>query len=395
LSKPVRHFIVTSSSEITAFISRDGYWNCLSIDVGIDSGKTEIISIDAVESIGKDNKAKLFLALAVAEKIEQEKNEPHSAYSLRIYGNKPNTKPFLEQALFSIGETCQTIPLTSAPMQLSHIQIQHKTGFLLTSMDGIVHLFAQDENHEFAEQSSATFFPLMSKISNHRIKILFMHMLDQPNGKRVMCAGGQNGEIFLAFYDKDGKETKSHAIRIFSPITSVLVFQPRASTHPEDELHLVVTCAIEQAIVYQSIEKEGLDKSKTLPLSGNFDSVLCSHVMDVDWDGEKEILIGTYGRQVLIYKQVAGTQIYTVLWKRQLAYPIYRLTHLDLNRDGLDELVVTTMYGVHIFQPNMKKARERLLEVLQYVEASKRQKYELLIEWQRQKELEKQIVFEQ
>jgi hypothetical protein len=42
----------------------------------------------------------------------------------------------------------------------------------------------------------------------------------------------------------------------------------------------------------------------------------------------------------------------------------------------------------------MKKARERLLEVLQYVEASKRQKYELLIEWQRQKELEKSIVFE-
>jgi hypothetical protein len=47
---------------------------------------------------------------------------------------------------------------------------------------------------------------------------------------------------------------------------------------------------------------------------------------------------------------VAGTQVYTVLWKRQFAYPIYRMTHLDLNRDGLDELIVTTMYGVHIFQ---------------------------------------------
>jgi hypothetical protein len=64
-----------------------------------------------------------------------------------------------------------------------------------------------------------------------------------------------------------------------------------------------VTCAIEQAIVYRSIETDGLATSRTLPLSGNFDSVLCSHVMDVDWDGEKEILIGTYGRQVLIYKQ--------------------------------------------------------------------------------------------
>ena len=43
----------------------------------------------------------------------------------------------------------------------------------------------------------------------------------------------------------------------------------------------------------------------------------------------------------------------------------------------------------------MKKARDRLLEVLQFVEASKRQKYELLVEWHRQREMEKQIVFEQ
>ena len=51
------------------------------------------------------------------------------------------------------------------------------------------------------------------------------------------------------------------------------------------------------------IKKNGLEKSRVLPQSGNHDSVLCSHVMDVDWDGENEILIGTYGRQVLIYKQ--------------------------------------------------------------------------------------------
>jgi hypothetical protein len=80
----------------------------------------------------------------------------------------------------------------------------------------------------------------------------------------------------------------------------------------ENELHLVVTCAIEQAIVYRSIESNGLSSSRVLPLSGNFDSVLCSHVMDVDWDGEKEIIIGTYGRQVLIYKQ--GNLAYQTKW---------------------------------------------------------------------------------
>ncbi|KAI7868019.1 kaptin-like protein [Spinellus fusiger] len=156
----------------------------------------------------------------------------------------------------------------------------------------------------------------------------------------------------------------------------------------------MVTCAVEQAMVYKSVQVNGLSRSRVLPQSHLYDSVLCSHVMDVDWDGEQEILIGTYGRQVLIYKQVAGTEDYNVLWRRQFAYPIYRMCHLDLNRDGLDELIVTTMYGVHIFQPNMKKARERLLKVLQYIEGNKRQKYELLLEWQRQKELEKSIVFE-
>ncbi|KAI7900813.1 uncharacterized protein BX663DRAFT_488127 [Cokeromyces recurvatus] len=362
LLKPVRHFIAASSSEVSAYITRDGYWNCLCIALGLEAGKSEVIAIDAVEATIND-KIKLFIALAVAEKIGEEEEQQtedstNLSYSLHIYGNmNSDTKPFLEQALFEIGNSSQIIPLHAAPMQISHVQIEYEgrlqIAFLLTSMDGIIHLYTQSaETNQFIELPSSIFFPLLGKISNHRTNILFMHILDRPNGKRVICAGGQNGELFLGFYDEKGKEVKSHAIRIFSPITSVLIFQPRASNiiTPEDKLHLVVTCAIEQAIVYQSIETDGLSTSRALPLSGNFDSVLCSHVMDVDWDGDKEILIGTYGRQVLIYKQVAGTQLYTVLWKKQFAYPIYRMSNLDLNRDGLDELIVTTMYGVHVFQ---------------------------------------------
>lgn len=34
------------------------------------------------------------------------------------------------------------------------------------------------------------------------ISILFMHIFDQPTGERVICAGGQSGEILLGFYDK-------------------------------------------------------------------------------------------------------------------------------------------------------------------------------------------------
>ncbi|KAI7890844.1 uncharacterized protein EV154DRAFT_421460 [Mucor mucedo] len=65
LSKPVRHFIAASSSELTAFISRDGYWNCLCITLGLEAGKSEVIAIDAVEE--NQDKIKLLVALAVAE----------------------------------------------------------------------------------------------------------------------------------------------------------------------------------------------------------------------------------------------------------------------------------------------------------------------------------------
>jgi hypothetical protein len=63
-----------------------------------------------------------------------------------------------------------------------------------------------------------------------------MDIHDYKEG-RVVCAGGQNGEIFLSFYDKEGSEVKSHAIRIFSPITSVLVFEPKESGRTNRMIH--------------------------------------------------------------------------------------------------------------------------------------------------------------
>ncbi|KAL0090786.1 hypothetical protein J3Q64DRAFT_1707039 [Phycomyces blakesleeanus] len=397
LGRKVRHFMTASAAELTAFVSMDGYWNYVCIPVGLEAGKSEVIAMDVFEE--HSDKSRFVVALAVAEKYDTENQETQVSYSLRFYGHQHAPKSFLEQTLFGLGESSQIIPLTYPPMQLSHVQINYEgrqqTAFLMASTDGIMHLYVQDSSRLFVPISAGTYFPLLGRISDHRIKILFLHILTYQ-GKIAICAGGQNGELFLSFYDNEGVECKSHAIRLFSPITSVLLFHPRVSKHlKEDEpLHLVVTCAIEQAMVYKSVQINGLSRSRVLPQSSLYDSVLCSHVMDVDWDGEQEILIGTYGRQVLIYKQLEGTEDYTVLWRRQFAYPIYRMSHLDLNIDGLDELIVITMYGVHIFQPNMKKARKRLLDVLMYVESSKRQKYELLLDWQRQKELEKAIVFE-
>lgn len=110
------------------------------------------------------------------------------------------------------------------------------------------------------------------------------------------------------------------------------------------DVHLLVTCAVEQAIVYwwvnfylrhiifcnifsnyfviffflfflpniitcdgmilySDIIKNLLNYPIYLTECMKYDSVLCSHIMDVDWDGRNEIIIGTYGREMLIYKQ--------------------------------------------------------------------------------------------
>jgi hypothetical protein len=67
LQKPVGHFIAASSSELTAFISRDGYWACLGINLNLEAGKAEVIALDTAEEYSSQDDIKLLVALAVAE----------------------------------------------------------------------------------------------------------------------------------------------------------------------------------------------------------------------------------------------------------------------------------------------------------------------------------------
>ena len=54
--------------------------------------------------------------------------------------------------------------------------------------------------------------------------------------------------------------------------------------------------------VFYDLETEGLSKSKALPSSDEFDVATCCTLADIDFDGNQEILIGTYGELVLVYK---------------------------------------------------------------------------------------------
>ncbi|KAJ2431565.1 hypothetical protein IWW46_006800, partial [Coemansia sp. RSA 2440] len=55
---------------------------------------------------------------------------------------------------------------------------------------------------------------------------------------------------------------------------------------------------------------------------------------------------------------------YVLVWKRRFPAPAYGIFSADINCDGANELVVVTLLGVHVMQPNLAHVRAKLLRQL-------------------------------
>ena len=71
---------------------------------------------------------------------------------------------------------------------------------------------------------------------------------------------------------------------------------------------------------------------------------------DIDFDGKQEILIGTYGEQMLVYKNVREDQ-WVLHWNKSFNNPIHNIYHLDMTGDGVKDLFIVTLKTVIILQP--------------------------------------------
>ena len=54
--------------------------------------------------------------------------------------------------------------------------------------------------------------------------------------------------------------------------------------------------------------EDGFRRPLALPDSHKHDSVLCIELADVDWDGQQEIVLGTFGK-VVVYESVKNYQV--------------------------------------------------------------------------------------
>jgi len=255
-----------------------------------------------------------------------------------------------------------------------------KTLFLLSGLDKKIHIFKKDTKCAYAELLEVdVLFPQLLNLTSSVLQITTYHAPPYS----ILIYGTQNGLLSLHVSEL-GKPERVYQVHLEGPISVVHPFQlktlrgddahpsvesiPSSNLRTENTLCLLVAGAVGYALVYSNIETCGLQEWEFLENSDTYDSVLCGIAADIDCDGFQEILIGTYGQELLAYKWCPpcgvaterefplssqaqnSAHFFRLLWHRRYREPIYHITSYDLTGDGLCELAITTMNSCNIMQ---------------------------------------------
>uniref|UniRef100_A0A8C5CW28 Kaptin n=1 Tax=Gadus morhua TaxID=8049 RepID=A0A8C5CW28_GADMO len=290
----------------------------------------EIVSIDAF------NKSAPNRGLVVGITFIKDSGDKATPF-LNIYCDY---EPGSEFNLESIAQSCLNLELQFTPFQLYHTEVHcegggRETVFLLSGHDQKIHLYKENASlHQFEEQPVERLFPELQKLPSN---VLWLDMLSLPGGRRFSTYGCQNGCVGLALVDQ-------------SKLTNVLTAF----------LWLVIT---------RDIQEHGMSHPEFLLESDQWDAVLCALVVDLDFDGQKEVLIGTYGQELLCYKfqeqsHVGSERRFQMVWRRSFKSPVLSITYSDLTGDGLKELAILTLKGLHIMQHSLSSTADLVLQRL-------------------------------
>lgn len=337
-------------------------------------GDANIISIDAFSKSDMSNDFVVGITF-----IKNAENQASQQY-FNIYW-----EPGSEFNLDTIAQSCTSLQLTFVPFKLYHTRLlSNEVVWLLSGSDCQIHLYREDKKmNKFMERPVTELFPEFKHISSVVLSIDAMNC--ERQGTRVTAFGCDNGFIGLFLVNVRAKEIlKKWSTSHDAPISSLKLFTPknkiiRPKFFKESEeniepscddvnvIQLLVTTPLEVSVVYMNVCEKGFENQMILPRSNHFDSGICSCVCDVDMDGYNEILLGTYGQELLVYKHRSNwsamedvpdsngaTDTFTLIKQRSFASPLHSIKYIDVTGDGLKEIVILAMKGVHILQHSLK-----------------------------------------
>ncbi|XP_065334157.1 KICSTOR complex protein kaptin isoform X2 [Cloeon dipterum] len=314
----------------------------------------EIIALDAFHTQADD----LVVGITIVKPAMAGRPTPSQTF-LNVYSEWGEAGDSL---LDSVAQNCFSLELSFAPYHLFHTPLpaSREIVWLLSGGDEQIHLFREDKlNHCYQEEPLQPLFPELYELSCGVVLwIDVVYSLEQD--RRITALACESGCLLLTQVDVASNTVLStHTKNYSGPLSSVRLF-----TLDNESLDLVVTSTLSPSVVYSNVLKQGLSEFHGLPESGSHDIALCVLLADVDMDGRLEIMIGTYGQELLIYKQCERVKEWHLLKRMTLANPIYSLLYLDLTADGVNELVALTLKGVHVMQHNVDQTVQLLKQRL-------------------------------
>ncbi|KAI9179955.1 hypothetical protein H9P43_005316 [Blastocladiella emersonii ATCC 22665] len=386
---------VSSNNHLLGIVAASGYWNTVEVPLGqlAETESAAALAMHAFERHSMFNFADVVAGkvrpargpsrtgvsnVIVAVTVITNRASPdgpdessNSRHALHIYGASSNA-PTLERKLFALAGDCQIIPLDYEPLQVGHIEIHHEgrepMAICVTDTAGELHLYAEvPSTRKFQAVETAAHFPdLVPQQSALTHLTTFEH-----RDARYLALGYGSGELQVVVdhrdsvthtFDRSRQRTFQYPL-FYTPITAIefLVTKP-GGTEQEDtreQLNLLIVAASEPALVFRGICADGSGwdavEPHTLLLSDQFDSVLCACVARLRWtDGKRDqLLLGTYGQRVLMYDFDSISNQYQLVSVKKMAYPVHAMYHADMTGDGLRELVVASLYSLHILQHDM------------------------------------------
>lgn len=280
----------------------------------------------------------------------------------------------------AIAQNCLMVELSYTPYHLYHTVLPqqnftHEVVWLISGSDYRIHMIREDKlSHVYSESSIEKYFP---ELHDLQAIALWINIYYYDNYKRrVTAVGCDCGLVKVAVINVlDLQVSQSWLLRYDKPIPSVIVFPHRnivckptfisaeaEKCVPKDDIPKlnIVISSTSNAVVFENILEHGMKRDVILSGSESSDCILCCCIADINMDGQNEILLGTYGQEVLIF--VLTNDVWELAVRKLFDAPVHSISYMDITNDGIKELIVLTQRGVHILQHNIADVQTKWRE---------------------------------
>ncbi|XP_037073246.1 KICSTOR complex protein kaptin-like [Pollicipes pollicipes] len=270
--------------------------------------------------------------------------------------------------LETLAQNWRHVELPFIPYQLQHAVVDINgtldTCFLLSGSDKTMHLYCEDKpNQSFREEPLEPLFPEFADLPS---VVLWTNFYKDIPGLRVTALACEGGYIRVSVVDLSLlRVTHVWSTTHDNPVTSVRLFTLGTRLEAPEFVRAALRDPSDLATPCRPPAAAPAGHQRADAVGGVHDAsdvVTCSCVCDINMDSRNELVLGTYGQEILVYSLQGNT--WAQIWRHSFSQPLLGVTYVDLIGDGINELVVLTNHGLQVLQHDTREAaalcRQRL-----------------------------------